>query len=74
MSFIMLFVFMAGAVIAMPIAHALLMGALAAAATSDRVPLDLLVQQMGGNVERLRHVRVETPFRLVVRGSTVATG
>lgn len=33
MSFIMLFVFMAGAVIAMPIAHALLMGAMAAAAT-----------------------------------------
>ena len=34
MSFNMLFVFMAGAVIAMPIAHALLMGAMAAAATS----------------------------------------
>jgi TRAP-type C4-dicarboxylate transport system permease large subunit len=35
----------------MPIAHALLIAALAAAATSDRVPLDLLVQQMVAQVQ-----------------------
>jgi tripartite ATP-independent transporter DctM subunit len=34
-----------------PIAHALLMSAMAAAATSDRVPLDLLVQQMVAQVQ-----------------------
>ena len=36
---------------AVPIAHALLLAALAAAASTDRVPLDLLVQQMVAQVQ-----------------------
>src|SRR5512145_267694 len=51
MSALILLVFMGAAVAAMPIAHALLVAALAAAATSDRVPLDLLVQQMVAQVQ-----------------------
>ena len=43
MSALILFVFLGAAVLAMPIAHALLVAAMAAAASSDRVPLDLLV-------------------------------
>ena len=51
MTALIFFVFGAAAVAAMPIAHALLMAALAAAAASDRVPLDLLVQQMVAQVQ-----------------------
>ena len=51
MSVIILIVFLGAAVAAIPIAHALLLAALAAAATSDRVPLDLLVQQMVAQVQ-----------------------
>lgn len=51
MSALILLVFMGAAVAAMPIAHALLLAAMAAAATSDRVPLDLLVQQMVAQVQ-----------------------
>ena len=51
MSALILFVFMLAAVAAMPIAHALLVAAMAAAATSERVPLDLLVQQMVSQVQ-----------------------
>jgi tripartite ATP-independent transporter DctM subunit len=51
MTALILLVFLAAAVVAIPIAHALLMAALAAAATSDRVPLDLLVQQMVAQVQ-----------------------
>ncbi|QJW83547.1 TRAP transporter large permease [Ramlibacter terrae] len=36
---------------AMPIAHALLVAAMAAAASSERIPLDLLVQQMVAQVQ-----------------------
>jgi len=50
-SALILLVFLGGAVAAVPIAHALLMAALAAAASSDRVPLDLLVQQMVAQVQ-----------------------
>ena len=50
MTGLILLVFLATAVIAVPIAHALLVAAMAAAATSDRVPLDLLVQQMVAQV------------------------
>ena len=71
MSFIMLFVFMAGAVIAMPIAHALLMGAMAAAATSDRVPLDLLVQQMVAQVQSFPLIAI--PF-FMLTGSLMMGG
>jgi TRAP-type mannitol/chloroaromatic compound transport system permease large subunit len=70
MSFIMLFVFMAGAVIAMPIAHALLMGAMAAA-TSDRVPLDLLVQQMVAQVQSFPLIAI--PF-FMLTGSLMMGG
>ena len=51
MSALILLVFLGGAVAAIPIAHALLIAAMAAAATSDRVPLDLLVQQMVAQVQ-----------------------
>ena len=51
MSVIILIVFLAGAAAAVPIAHALLLAAMAAAFTSDRVPLDLLVQQMVSQVQ-----------------------
>jgi tripartite ATP-independent transporter DctM subunit len=51
MSALILFVFLGAAVAAMPIAHALLMAAFTAAATSDKVPLDLLVQQMVAQVQ-----------------------
>jgi tripartite ATP-independent transporter DctM subunit len=48
---LILLVFLGAAVIAIPIAHALLVAAMAAAATSDKVPLDLLVQQMVAQVQ-----------------------
>lgn len=51
MSALILFVFMVTAVAAMPIAHALLAAAMVAAASSDKVPLDLLVQQMVAQVQ-----------------------
>ncbi|MBL8360298.1 MAG: TRAP transporter large permease subunit [Rubrivivax sp.] len=51
MTALILVVFLAAAVVAIPIAHALLVAAMAAAATSDRVPLDLLVQQMVAQVQ-----------------------
>lgn len=51
MTALILLVFLGAAVAAVPIAHALLLAALAAAATSDRVPLDLLVQQMVAQVQ-----------------------
>ncbi|MCU0768067.1 MAG: TRAP transporter large permease subunit [Burkholderiaceae bacterium] len=51
MTALILVVFLGAAVFAVPIAHALLMSAMAAAATSDRVPLDLLVQQMVAQVQ-----------------------
>jgi TRAP-type transport system large permease protein len=51
MTALILLVFLGAAVIAIPIAHALLVAAMAAAATSDKVPLDLLVQQMVAQVQ-----------------------
>lgn len=51
MSILILVVFLGAAVTAIPIAHALLLAAMAAAAVSDRVPLDLLVQQMVSQVQ-----------------------
>ena len=51
MSVLILAVFLGAAVAAVPIAHALLMAAMAAAATTDRVPVDLLVQQMVAQVQ-----------------------
>ncbi|ARP93707.1 TRAP transporter large permease [Bordetella genomosp. 13] len=51
MSAMILVVFMGAAVIAMPIAHALLVAAMTAVASTDRVPLDLVVQQMVAQVQ-----------------------
>jgi tripartite ATP-independent transporter DctM subunit len=51
MSALILLVFGLAAVAAMPIAHALLAAALAAAASSERIPLDLIVQQMVAQVQ-----------------------
>lgn len=51
MTGLILLVFGIAAVAAMPIAHALLTAAMAAAATSERIPLDLLVQQMVAQVQ-----------------------
>ena len=54
MTALILLVFLGAAVPAIPIAHALLLAAMAAAATSDRIPLDLLVQQMVAQVRASR--------------------
>ena len=51
MSALILVVFLGAAVLAIPMAHALLAAAMTAAAVSDRVPLDLLVQQMVAQVQ-----------------------
>ncbi|MFP5405669.1 MAG: TRAP transporter large permease subunit, partial [Gammaproteobacteria bacterium] len=60
MSSLIFIVFLGGAVAAVPIAHALLIAALVAAATSDRVPLDLLVQQMVAQVQSFPMIAI--PF------------
>ena len=51
MTALILVAFLGAATLAIPIAHALLVAAMAAAATSDKVPLDLLVQQMVAQVQ-----------------------
>jgi TRAP-type transport system large permease protein len=51
MSALILLVFLGAASLAIPIAHAILLAALAAAASSERVPFDLLVQQMVAQVQ-----------------------
>lgn len=71
MSALILLVFMGAAVVAMPIAHALLMGAMAAAATSERVPLDLLVQQMVAQVQSFPLIAI--PF-FMLTGSLMMGG
>ena len=71
MSALILLVFMGAAVVAMPIAHALLMAALAAAASSDRVPLDLLVQQMVAQVQSFPLIAI--PF-FMLTGSLMMGG
>ncbi len=71
MSALILLVFMSAACIAVPIAHALLIAAMAAAATSDRVPLDLLVQQMVAQVQSFPLIAI--PF-FMVTGSLMMGG
>ena len=71
MSALILMVFMGAAVVAMPIAHALLMAAMAPAATSDRVPLDLLVQQMVAQVQSFPLIAI--PF-FMLTGSLMMGG
>ena len=71
MSALILTAFLGMAVIAMPIAHALLVAALAAAASSDRVPLDLLVQQMVAQVQSFPLIAI--PF-FMLTGSLMMGG
>jgi TRAP-type transport system large permease protein len=71
MTALILAVFLATAVIAVPIAHALLVAAMAAAATSDRVPLDLLVQQMVAQVQSFPLIAI--PF-FMLTGSLMMGG
>jgi hypothetical protein len=71
MTALILLVFLGAAVIAIPIAHALLLAAMAAAATSDRIPLDLLVQQMVGQVQSFPLIAI--PF-FMLTGSLMMGG
>lgn len=71
MTALILLVFLGAAVVAIPIAHALLVAAMAAAATSDRVPLDLLVQQMVGQVQSFPLIAI--PF-FMLTGSLMMGG
>ena len=66
-----LFVFMAGAVLAVPIAHTLLLAAMTAAATSEQVPVDLLVQQMVAQVQSFPLIAI--PF-FMLTGSLMMGG
>ncbi len=71
MSAIILVVFLGAAALAIPIAHAILLAALAAASTSDRVPLDLLVQQMVAQVQSFPLIAI--PF-FMLTGSLMMGG
>ena len=71
MSFIILFVFLGAAALAMPIAHAILLAALTASANNDRVPFDLLVQQMVAQVQSLPLIAI--PF-FMLTGSLMMGG
>jgi tripartite ATP-independent transporter DctM subunit len=71
MTALILVVFLGAAVIAIPIAHALLVAAMAAAATSDKVPLDLLVQQMVAQVQSFPLIAI--PF-FMLTGSLMMGG
>lgn len=71
MSALILLVFLGAAVLAVPIAHALLMAAMAAVATSDRIPLDLLVQQMVAQVQSFPLIAI--PF-FMLTGSLMMGG
>jgi TRAP-type transport system large permease protein len=71
MTALILLVFLSAAVIAIPIAHALLVAAMAAAATSDNVPLDLLVQQMVAQVQSFPLIAI--PF-FMLTGSLMMGG
>ena len=56
MSALIMLVFLGAAALAVPIAHALLLAALAAAASNDRVPLDLLVHMLTLHSFTLTHL------------------
>lgn len=71
MTSLILLVFLGAAVITVPIAHALLVAAMAAAATSDNVPLDLLVQQMVAQVQSFPLIAI--PF-FMLTGSLMMGG
>ena len=71
MSALILFVFLGAAALAVPIAHAILLAALAAAASTERVPLDLLVQQMVAQVQSFPLIAI--PF-FMLTGSLMMGG
>ena len=71
MSALILVVFLGAAVLAIPIAHALLIAAMAAAASSDRIPVDLLVQQMVAQVQSFPLIAI--PF-FMLTGSLMMGG
>ena len=71
MTLLILIVFLCAATLAMPIAHAILLAALAAAVSSDRVPFDLLVQQMVAQVQSFPLIAI--PF-FMLTGSLMMGG
>ena len=71
MTLLILIVFLGAAALAMPIAHAILLAALAAAVSSDRVPFDLLVQQMVAQVQSFPLIAI--PF-FMLTGSLMMGG
>ncbi|MEN9543927.1 MAG: hypothetical protein RLZZ598_760, partial [Pseudomonadota bacterium] len=71
MTALIFFVFLGSAALAVPIAHAILVAALAAAATSDKVPVDLLVQQMVAQVQSFPLIAI--PF-FMLTGSLMMGG
>ena len=71
MTFLILIVFLGAATLAMPIAHAILVAAMAAAVSSDRVPFDLLVQQMVAQVQSFPLIAI--PF-FMLTGSLMMGG
>jgi tripartite ATP-independent transporter DctM subunit len=71
MSYLIIAVFLTAAAASIPIAHAILVAALAAAATSDRVPLDILVQTMVQQVQSFPLIAI--PF-FMLTGSLMMGG
>ena len=71
MSAIILIVFILGAVAAIPIAHALLLAAMAAVLSSDRIPLDMLVLQMVAQVQSFPLIAI--PF-FMLTGAIMMSG
>jgi tripartite ATP-independent transporter DctM subunit len=71
MTLLILIVFLGAATLAMPIAHAILLAAMTAAVSSDRVPFDLLVQQMVAQVQSFPLIAI--PF-FMLTGSLMMGG
>lgn len=71
MSFLIIAIFLFTAAAAVPIAHGLLMAALAAAATSSKIPMDILVQTMVQQVQSFPLIAI--PF-FMLTGSLMMGG
>ncbi|NBY67676.1 MAG: TRAP transporter large permease subunit [Betaproteobacteria bacterium] len=71
MSFLIITIFLLTAAAAVPIAHGLLMAALAAAATSQKIPMDILVQTMVQQVQSFPLIAI--PF-FMLTGSLMMGG
>lgn len=71
MSALILLVFLGAATLAVPIAHSLLIASMAAVATNDRIPADLLVQQMVAQVQSFPLIAI--PF-FMLTGSLMMGG